>query len=189
MSHDGLRNFTVRFLESALQRVETTAKPFYGGRVSTGEAIRRLAEERFDEIENEEGAEESGDALPRLVSDWQSGTIPSIADLRILALSATETYRRCAADFVSRDLLIADVSAFRDAVKECTQGASAGKSLRGRYSFSDRAGERSAIDSKGLLGSVEQWIAKLPAVVTPARRSKQVGISRRSCATSAGRMT
>ena len=52
MKTDSLRNFTVRFLESALRRVESTAKPFYGGRLSTGEAIRRLAEERLDEIES-----------------------------------------------------------------------------------------------------------------------------------------
>ena len=52
MKSDSLRNFTVRFLESALRRVDSTAKPFYGGRLSTGEAIRRLAEERLEEIES-----------------------------------------------------------------------------------------------------------------------------------------
>ncbi len=40
MKRDGLRNVTVRCLESALQRVETTAKPVYGGRLSTGEGIQ-----------------------------------------------------------------------------------------------------------------------------------------------------
>jgi len=168
MRHDSLRNFTVRFLDSALQRVETTAKPFYGGR-STGEAIRRLAEERLEEIANGEGAEQSGEALLRLVSDWQSGSILPIADLRFLALSATEAYRRCTAEFVSRHQLIAVVSAFCDAVKECTRGAGTGAPLRGRYSLPGRAGEVSAADSKELLRSVERWLAKLPALVTPSQ--------------------
>jgi hypothetical protein len=73
MKTDSLRNFTVRFLESALRRVESTAKPFYGGRLSTGEAIRRLAEERLNEIENSSPGESARDALLRMVGAWRSG--------------------------------------------------------------------------------------------------------------------
>lgn len=166
MRPDGLRNFTVRFLESALQRVDTSAKPFYGGRLSTGEAIRRLAEERLDEIESGEGAEETREALLRLLSGWRSARIPSIADLRLLALSAADAYRRCTAEFVSRDLLIANVGAFRDAVKQCTRAGGTARSLAGRYSF--LGSEVRAIEGDQLLISIERWIAKLPARVIPA---------------------
>jgi hypothetical protein len=170
MKSDALRNFTVRFLQSALERIETTAKPFYGGRLSTGEAIRRLAEERLDEIEGGEGAEETREALLRLVSDWRSARIPSIGDLRFLAWSAAEAYRRCTAEFVSRDLLIANVSAFRDAVKQCTRGAGTARSLTGRYALPGR--DVCAIDGDQLLTSIERWIAKLPARVTPAQAKR-----------------
>jgi hypothetical protein len=44
MKPNGLRNFTVRFRESELERVQTIAKPFYRGRLSTWEVIRRLTE-------------------------------------------------------------------------------------------------------------------------------------------------
>ena len=164
---EGLRNFTVRFLESALRRIESTAKPFYGGRLSTGAIIRRLAAERLDEIESGEGAEASREALLRLLSDWRSARIPSIADLRFLAFGVAEAYRRCTAEFVNRDLLIENVSALRAAVKECARGASEGTSLAGQYSFSGR--EASPIDPKRLLDSVEHWIGKLPALVTPVQ--------------------
>jgi hypothetical protein len=70
MKSSGLRNFTVRFHESELERVQTIAKPFYGGRLSTGEAIRRLAEERLEEISRANVGKSLRDTLLRLLSDW-----------------------------------------------------------------------------------------------------------------------
>lgn len=70
MRPNGLRNFTVRFHESELERVRTVAKPFYGGRLSTGGAIRRLAEERLDEITHTNVGKSLRDTLLRLLSDW-----------------------------------------------------------------------------------------------------------------------
>ena len=46
MKTDNLRNFTVRFPESALQRVESTAKPFYGGR------LERSGRQSADSLKN-----------------------------------------------------------------------------------------------------------------------------------------
>jgi hypothetical protein len=132
MKGDELRNFTVRFLESALDRVETTAKPFYGGRLSTGEAIRRLAEERLKEIESSEAVEQSAEALLRILTDWQSGRVASITDLRFLASSAAAAYGYCQADFVRRDLLIAVMRAFRDAIR-AVQNGKALKTIGIRY--------------------------------------------------------
>jgi len=70
MKSNGLRNFTIRFHESELERVQTIAKPFYGGRLSTGEAIRRLAEERLDELTHRNVGKSLRDTLLRLLSDW-----------------------------------------------------------------------------------------------------------------------
>ncbi|HJS92156.1 MAG TPA: hypothetical protein VJ738_19475 [Steroidobacteraceae bacterium] len=166
---NGLRNFTVRFREAELQRVESKAKPYFGGRVSTGEAIRRLAEERLDEIEKGKGAETCHDALLRLLGDFRSTRLPSIADLRFLASGATGAYRRCTADFVARDLLIANVRAFRDALWRFPQQASARKSRASRYSLPDENGDAHPIDGKGAPKALDQWIAQLPAWVTRAQ--------------------
>jgi hypothetical protein len=70
MKPNGLRNFTVRFPESELERVQTIAKPFYGGRLSTGEAIRRLTEERLDEITHSRIGKSLRATVLRLLSDW-----------------------------------------------------------------------------------------------------------------------
>jgi hypothetical protein len=70
MKPNGLRNFTVRFRESELERVQTIAKPFYGGRLSTGEAIRRLTEERLDEITHARIGKSLRETVLRLLSDW-----------------------------------------------------------------------------------------------------------------------
>jgi hypothetical protein len=169
---NGLRNFTVRFHDAELERVETKAKPYYGGRLSTGEALRRLAEERLDEIEKGEGAENCRDALLRLLGDFRSARLPSIADLRSLASSASEAYRGCTADFVSRDLLIANVRAFRDAVSGSGQRGTTRKSRASRYSFPDTHGEAHPIEGEGLLEAVDEWIATLPALVTPAQAER-----------------
>ena len=172
---NGLRNFTVRFHEAELERVETRAKPYYGARLSTGEALRRLAEERLDEIEKGEGAEACHDALLRLLEDFRSARLPSIADLKFLASSASEAYRGCTADFVSRDLLIANVRAFRDALCGCAQRASARKSLTNRYSLPDENGQPHPINGKGALQALDEWIANLPAWMTRAQAEHASG--------------
>jgi len=165
---DNLRNFTVRFLESALRRVESTAKPFYGGRLSTGEAIRRLAEERLDEIESKEAGERNRDALLRILSDWRAGRPLPIADLRLIADGANAAYQRCRADVVSRDLLIADVSAFREAVAIAARAKSGkGNELDTRYYLGNFSTSRGKIEAKSLAESVDKWIALLPDLTTP----------------------
>ncbi|MGH8291631.1 MAG: hypothetical protein ACREV7_22075 [Steroidobacteraceae bacterium] len=165
----------MRFRDAELQRVETKAKPYYGGRLSTGEALRRLAEERLDEIEKGKGAEKCRDVLLRLLCDLRSGRPPSIADLRFLASGASEAYRRCNAEFVSRDLLIANVRAFRDALSGSAPRATARKSLASRYSFPAPNGEARPIDGNGSLEFIDQWIAQLPALVAPGEAEHASG--------------
>ena len=160
MKNDQPRNFTVRFLESALRRVEMTAKPHYGGRLSTGEAIRRLAEERLNEIENDSPRESERDALLRMRGAWRSGRTLELSDLRFLAQSANQAYQRCKQDFVSRDLLIANVSAFRDAVRLGTRGKSKSIEPEERY-FLGNLSTSEDIDAKTLPEFVERWIALL----------------------------
>ncbi len=64
------RELQRRFHESERERVQTITKPFCGGRLSTGEAIRRLAEERLDEITRANVGRSLRDTLLRLLSDW-----------------------------------------------------------------------------------------------------------------------
>jgi hypothetical protein len=161
MKTDHLRNFTVRFLESALRRVEATAKPYYGGRLSTGEAIRRLAEERLNEIESNVPREKTRDALLRMVGAWRSGKILPLADLQLLAQLANTAYQSCRRHFVSRDLLVANVSAFRDAVLLSTRGKGKGIEPEQRY-FLGNLGTSQDIEAKTLAEFVEKWIALLP---------------------------
>lgn len=165
MKGNELRNFTVRFLESTLHRVDRTAKPFYGGRLSTGEAIRRLAEERLNEIESSEAVEQRGEALLRIVADWRSGRVASITDLRFLASGAAAAYGRCQADFVRRDILIAVMRAFRDVVR-AVQHRKALKAIGRRYPLPvlEQTGNRSG--ARVLSDSVERWIEALPTPVT-----------------------
>jgi hypothetical protein len=160
MKKDGLRNFTVRFLESALRRVELTAKPYYGGRLSTGEAIRRLAEERLNEIESDVPREKTRDALLRIVGDWRSGKTLTLADLQLLAELSNAAYQRCRRHFVSRDLLAANVSAFRDAVLISTRGKGKGIEPEQRY-FLGNLGASQDIEAKTLADFVEKWTASL----------------------------
>jgi len=161
MKNDGLRNFTVRFLESALRRVETTAKPYYGGRLSTGEAIRRLAEERLDEIERSSPKESIRNALLRIVGEWRSGQTVPLSDLQLLAQLANETYQRCRRDFVTRELLMANAGAFRDAVRLATRGKAKGLEPEERYFLANlRSSEQ--IDAKSLAEYVDRWITLLP---------------------------
>ena len=166
MKSDKLRNFTVRFLESALRRVESTAKPFYGGRLSTGEAIRRLAEERLDEIESSGPRESAHEALLRMVGLWRSGMPLPLGDLRFLAESANKAYQGCRRAFVSKDLLVANVSAFRDAVRLATGGKA--KSIEPEeLNFLKNLGTSKDIDAKTLSEYVDKWIARLPVRPTP----------------------
>lgn len=160
MTKDSLRNFTVRFLGSALRRVESIAKPFYGGRLSTGEAIRRLAEERLDEIERSSPRESTRDALLRVRSAWRSGQILPLDDLRLLADLANRTYQLCRQDYVSRDLLVANVSAFRDAVRLATRGKTKAIDPEERY-FVGNLGSSEEIVAKSLAEYVDKWIALL----------------------------
>ena len=160
MKTDSLRNFTVRFLESALRRVESTAKPFYGGRLSTGEAIRRLAEERLDEIESSSPRESTRDALLRMVGAWRSGQSLALDDLRLLAQLANKAYQRCRQDFVSRDLLIGNVSAFRDVIRMVNRGKGRGIEPEERY-FLGNLLTSEMIDAKTLIEYVDKWIALL----------------------------
>jgi hypothetical protein len=168
MKRDNLRNFTVRFLESALRRVESTAKPFYGGRLSTGEAIRRLAEERLDEIESAGPRERADEALLRMVGLWRSGVPLGIGDLRLLAESANTAYQRCRRAFVSKELLIANVSAFRDAVRLATGGKAKSIEPEERY-FLKNLGTSKDIDAKTLPEYVDKWIALLSARPSPVQ--------------------
>ena len=165
MKGDDLRNFTVRFLESTLHRVDTTAKPFYGGRLSTGEAIRRLAEERLNEIESSEAVEQSGEALLRILADWRSGRVASITDLRFLASSAAAAYGYCQADFVRRDLLMEVMRAFRD-VARAVQHRKALRTIGRRYPLPvlEQTGNRTS--TRVLSDAVERWIDALPTAVT-----------------------
>ena len=166
MKSDNLRNFTVRFLESALRRVESTAKPFYGGRLSTGEAIRRLAEERLEEIESSGPRESADEALLRMVGLWRSGVPLALADLRFLAECAHKAYQRSRRAFVSKDLLIANVSAFRDAVRLATGGKAKSIEPEERY-FLKNLGTSEDIDAK-----------TLPSMWTSGSRSLRRGRSR-----------
>ena len=163
MKSDNLRNFTVRFLESALRRVETTAKPFYGGRLSTGEAIRRLAEERLNAIENEAPRERTRDALLRILRAWRSGHNLSLDDLRFLSEAANTAYQRCRRQFVSRELLVANVSAFREAFRLSKRGQ-AGKAMgpEERYFLGNLTTSSGNIEAKTLPDSVDKWIELLP---------------------------
>ena len=122
MAEDGYKNFSVRFLESELRRIDATAKAFYGGRISTGEAIRRLAEERLEEIESSQGYEPTRKALLRILREWRSARILSRADLELVADLAHTAYLRCRRPFVSRELLAANVAAFREAVRVRLRG-------------------------------------------------------------------
>jgi hypothetical protein len=163
MKTDNLRNFTVRFLESALRRVEATAKPFYGGRLSTGEAIRRLAEERLDAIESEAPRERTRDALLRILRAWRSGHSLSLADLRFLSDKSNTAYQRCRREFVLRELLVANVSAFREAV-QLAKGGKTGKGIQPeeRYFLGNLATSRGTIEGKTLPESVDKWLELLP---------------------------
>jgi hypothetical protein len=160
LKSDSLRNFTVRFLESALRRVESTAKPFYGGRLSTGEAIRRLAEERLDEIENSSPRESERDALLRMVGAWRSGHTLTLSDLRFLAQSANQAYQRRRDGLISRELLVANVSAFRDAVRLSARGKQKGIEPDEQY-FVGNLATREVINAKALPEWVDRWIGHL----------------------------
>jgi len=162
MKSDNLRNFTVRFLESALHRVETTAKPFYGGRLSTGEAIRRLAEERLNAIENEAPRERTRDALVRILRAWRSGHILSLGDLRFLSEAANTAYQRCRRQFVSRELLVANVSAFREAFLLAKRGQP-GKVMgpEERYFLGNLTTSSGNIEARTLPDSIDRWIELL----------------------------
>lgn len=168
MKTDSLRNFTVRFLESALRRVETSAKPFYGGRLSTGEAIRRLAEERLDEIESSSPQESAHQALLRLLGAWRSGQVLSLNDLQWLAQAVNDAYQRCKRDFVSKDLLIANVGAFGDAVRLATRGKTKGIEPEEQY-FLKNLGTAKEIEAKTLPEYVDKWIARLGDRPSPSQ--------------------
>jgi hypothetical protein len=168
MKTDNLRNFTVRFLESALRRVESTAKPFYGGRLSTGEAIRRLAEERLDEIENSSPQESTHQALLRLVGAWRSGQVLSLSDLQWLAQAVNDAYQRCRRDFVAKDLLVADVGAFGDAVRAATRGKAKGIEPEEQY-FLKNLGTAKDIDAKTLPEYVDKWASRLADRPSPSQ--------------------
>ncbi|MGH6876030.1 MAG: hypothetical protein ACREHV_01495, partial [Rhizomicrobium sp.] len=168
MKNEGPRNFTVRFLDAALRRIESTAKPFYGGRLSTGEAIRRLAEERLDEIESDTPQEHTRDALLRILRAWRAGQNLGLADVQLLAQSANTAYQRCQRDFVSRELLVANVSAFRDAVQLATRGKAKGIEPQERY-FLGNLSTSKHIDAKTLVDFVDQWLALLPGAPSPSQ--------------------
>lgn len=168
MTKDRLRNFTVRFLESALSRVETVAKPFYGGRLSTGEAIRRLAEERLEQLESDSPREQTRDALLRIFRTWRAGQPLALADLQLLANCANTAYQRCRKDFISRDLLVANVSAFGDAVRLAARGKVKGIDTHDRYYLRNLESSEE-VDAKTLVDFVDKWIALLPDAPSPAQ--------------------
>lgn len=168
MSADSLRNFTVRFMESALERVESTAKTFYGGRLSTGEAIRRLAEERLDQIESEQPREPIRTGLLRILREWRSARTLSSEDLRFIATWAHEAYSRCRHAFVSRDVLVANVTAFREAVSVVTRGKIPKATEPTHRHFIGNL-QTSAADLEGgtLTEAVDRWLEVLPEYPSP----------------------
>jgi len=166
MPHDDMRNFTVRFSESGLQRIDTRAKPFYGGRMSTGEAIRRLAEERLDQIESQETVEPGRDVLLRILRNWRSGRAIPLEDIQILAIGATAAYRSCQADFVSRDLVISSIAAFRETVLQSGRAHdAAGAPLPCNFDMAVPTGKVAGSDFPA---SLDRWIDELPDWITPA---------------------
>ena len=166
MSTHAFRNFTVRMTESGLQRIDARAKPFYGGRLSTGEAIRRLAEERLDQIENQETVEPGRDVLLRILRNWRSGRAIPLEDIQILAIGATAAYRSCQADFVSRDLVISSISALRETVLQSARGQDAANPPL-VCNFDMVAPARKA-NGSDFPASFDRWIDELPDLVSPA---------------------
>ena len=167
MKNDALRNFTVRFRDSALQRVEMKAKPFYGGRLSTGEAIRRLAEERLAQIEKREPGER--ETLLAVLRVWRSGRRLSIADLRFIANAANTVYRRCRRDFVSKELLLAQVNAFREVAPLVAGRMSGSGSVPAPRPFlGDPMLPTPALN--GTVGeAIDAWIARLSDLPSPGQ--------------------
>jgi hypothetical protein len=168
MKTENLRNFTVRFMESELRRVESIAKPFYRGRLSTGEAIRRLAEERLDEIEFSSAPESTQQALLRLLGTWRSGQVLTLSDLRWLAQSGNAAYQRCRRDFVSKELLVANVSAFAEAMRLATPAKANGAEPEQRY-FLRNLGAANDIVAKTLPEYIEQWSVQVADRPSPSQ--------------------
>jgi hypothetical protein len=167
MKNDALRNFTVRFRDSALQRVEMKAKPFYGGRLSTGEAIRRLAEERLAQIEKREPGER--ETLLGVLRVWRSGRRLSIADLRFIANAANTAYRRCRRDFVSKELLLAQVNAFRQVAPLVAGRMSGSSGVPARRPFlGDSMLHTPALDGT-VVEAIDAWIAGLSDLPSPGQ--------------------
>jgi hypothetical protein len=102
------------------------------------------------------------EALDDTFEDWERGALEavsdvgvmlSLADLRLIADGANAAYRRCRADFVARDLLIANVSAFRDVVSTSAY-ARGGKAaaLESRYDFGSLPAPASKTGAKSSVG-------------------------------------
>jgi hypothetical protein len=78
----------------------------------------------------------------------------------LLAQLANKTYQRCRQDFVSRDLLIGNVSAFRDVIRLVTRSKGKGIEPQERY-FQGNLLTSEKIDTKTLIEYVDKWIALL----------------------------
>lgn len=162
MAQDGYKNFSVRFLESELRRIDVIAKAFYGGRISTGEAIRRLAEERLKEIEENQGFEPMRVGLLRILGEWRSARVLSHSDLEYVADLAHLAYRRCKRSFVSRELLAANVTAFREAVR----ARSGGKPSKGiqpseQYFIGNLTTPKGDLGARTLVEYLDRWLENL----------------------------
>ena len=84
----------------------------------------------------------------------------ALDDLRLLAQLANKAYQRCRQDFVSRDLLIGNVSAFRDVIRLVNRGKGKGIEPEERY-FQGNLLTSEMIDAKTLIEYVDKWIALL----------------------------
>jgi hypothetical protein len=103
------------------------------------------------------------------VSAWRSGQIVALSDLQLLAQLANETYQRCRKDFVSKELLMANAAAFRDAVRLATRGKAKRIEPEERYFLANLgSSEEKEIDAKTLPEYVDRWISDLSDRPSPS---------------------
>ena len=115
-----------------------------------------------------------------MVGLWRSGVALALEDLRFLAEYAHKAYQRSRRAFVSKELLIANVSAFRDAVRLATGGKAKSIEPEERY-FLKNLGTSENIDAKTLTEYVDKWIALLSARPVPDKPNSPAAISMRTC--------
>lgn len=106
----------------------------------------------------------------RILRAWREGRALAIADLKLIAGNANAAYLRCRSDAVSKDLIVANVSAFREAVKITAHGKTGkGNELDSHRYLANLATSTGKIDAKSLADSVDKWIARLPDLTSAAQ--------------------